>query len=83
MNCDEILSELKAERDSLDRVIAALEPLNGKRKKHWTQTKEGRALLSRAMKVLTMRSSSEWKLITARRPPGARRSTACGVKRSW
>src|SRR3989338_3099233 len=29
------------------------------------------SLLCLAMKVLTMRSSSEWKLMTARRPPGA------------
>ena len=30
------------------------------------------------MKRLTSRSSSEWKLITHRRPPGASRLTACG-----
>src|SRR5688572_4415290 len=30
------------------------------------------------MKCLTMRSSSEWKLITASRPCGASRSAACG-----
>src|SRR5688500_16803132 len=32
--------------------------------------RSGSRLLSRAMKRLTMRSSSEWKLITARRPFG-------------
>src|SRR5690606_20119485 len=36
----------------------------------------------RAMKCLTMRSSSEWKLITASRPPGRRRDRAASRPRS-
>src|SRR5690606_9373768 len=36
----------------------------------------GGALAWRLMNCLTMRSSSEWKLITASRPPGLRRSSA-------
>jgi hypothetical protein len=32
--------------------------------------------LSRAMNVLTMRSSSEWKLMTTSLPPGARTASA-------
>ena len=34
--------------------------------------------LSRRKNCLTMRSSKEWKEITAKRPPGARASTDCG-----
>ena len=50
---------------------------------HRPRRREGRARstssrLSRAMKVLTMRSSSEWKLITARRPRCQQRK--CGVQ---
>src|SRR5437763_3031307 len=33
-------------------------------------------LLSRAMKVFTMRSSREWKLMTTRRPPGTSKASA-------
>src|ERR671933_2816725 len=54
----------------------------------WPQTQTGKSggqtqpRSSRRRNRFTIRSSSEWKLITARRPPGRRSSSAAGSARS-
>jgi hypothetical protein len=53
-----ILAELRIEKQAIEKVIAALEPLNGskpnpkiRRRLHWTQRPENRAKVQRIMRA--------------------------------